>query len=205
MLADVADVGVDGGADLGADGLVGAEEGHVAVGGSAGDDLDEADVVEVAEAVDDVAVEGVEVFEGLREEAVPEAGGLGEVGFAGLDEEGLVFARGDDLAREVVGELGDEDGVGELLEQDGGEIEVAVEADVVALEVFEHAEEREVGFGGGFVEPLHAVRPGAVIDDIGQMRVQGEGEKTLGRALRWPMPCVKTEYLRGSFAVGAAS
>ena len=40
----------------------------------------------------------VEVFEGLGEEAVPEAGGLGEVGFAGLDEEGLVFAGGDDLA-----------------------------------------------------------------------------------------------------------
>ena len=57
VLADVADVGVDGGADLGADALVGAEERHVAVGGSAGDDVDEADVVEVAEAADDVAVE----------------------------------------------------------------------------------------------------------------------------------------------------
>ena len=57
VLADVADVGVDGGADLGADALVGAEQGHVAVGGAAGDDLDEADLVEVAEAADDVAVE----------------------------------------------------------------------------------------------------------------------------------------------------
>ncbi len=186
VFADVADVGVDGGADLGADGFVGAEERHVAVGGSAGDDVDEADVVEVAEAGDDVVVEVIEVFEGLREEAVPEAGGLGEVSFAGLDEEGLVFAGGDDLAVEVVGELGDEDGVGELLEKDGREIEVAVEADAVALEVFEDAEEREIGFGGGFVEPLHAVRPGAVIDDVGQVRVQGEGEKSCWAV--WPMP-----------------
>ena len=38
VLADVADVGVDGGADLGADGLVGAEQGQVAVGGGAGDE-----------------------------------------------------------------------------------------------------------------------------------------------------------------------
>ena len=116
----------DGGADLGADAFVGAEQRHVAVGGAAGDDLDEAGVVEVAEAGDDVAVEGVEVVERVGEEAVPEAGGLGVVGFAGLDEEGFVFAGGDDLAREVVGELGDEDGVGELLEEDGGEVEVAV-------------------------------------------------------------------------------
>ena len=57
VLADVADVGVDGGANLGADALVGAEQRHVAVGGAAGDDVDEAGVVEVAEAGNDVAVE----------------------------------------------------------------------------------------------------------------------------------------------------
>src|SRR5271170_4073630 len=48
VLADVADVSVDGGADLGADAFVGAEERHVAVSGAAGDDLDEAGLVEVA-------------------------------------------------------------------------------------------------------------------------------------------------------------
>ncbi len=125
------------------------------MGGAAGDDVDEADVVEVAEAGDDVAVEGVEVFEGLREEAMPEAGGLGEVGFAGLDEEGLVFAGSDDLAVEVVGELGDEDGVRELLEEDGGEIEIAVEADVVALEIVEH----RGGAGGRFRRRLRGATP----------------------------------------------
>jgi len=81
------------------------------VGGAAGDDVDEADVVEVAEAFDDVSIEVPEVFEGLREEALPEAGALGQVSFAGLDEVGLVFAGSDDLAGEVVGKLGDEDRV----------------------------------------------------------------------------------------------
>ena len=94
-----------------------------------------------------------------------------------MEEEGFVFAGGYDFAGEVAGELGEEDGVRELLEEDGREIEVAVETDVVALEIFEHAEEGEVGFGGGFVEPLEAMGPRAVIDDIGEMRVQGEGEK----------------------------
>ena len=94
----MADVGVDGGADLGADALVGAEEGHVAVGGAAGDDVDEAGVVEVAEGGDDVAIEVIEVVERLREETLPEAGGLGEMVVAGLEEEGFVFAGGYDLA-----------------------------------------------------------------------------------------------------------
>src|SRR5271163_3038836 len=63
--AEVADVGVDRGVDLGANALVGAEERHVAVGGSAGDDVDEAGVVEVTEGRDEIAVEAVEVVEGL--------------------------------------------------------------------------------------------------------------------------------------------
>ena len=72
----------------------------------------------------------------------------------------------------------------ELLEKDRREIEVAVETDVVALEIFEDSEEREVGFSSGFVEPLHSVRPGAVIDDVGQMRVQREGKKSCGPVCR---------------------
>ena len=179
-------MGFDADANLGADAFVSAEEGEIAVGGGAGDEADEADFVEVAETGDDAAAEGVPVSEGFGEEAVPEAGDLGVVGFAGLDEEGLVFSGGGDLAVEVVGELGEEDGVGELLEEDGGEVEVAVEADAVALEIAEHAEEREVGFGGGLVEPLHAVRPGAVVDHVGEVGVEGEGEKAggLGGCLR---------------------
>ena len=117
-------------------------------------------------------------LQGVGEEVLPEAGGLGVVRFADGDEVGLVFAGGDDLALEVVGELGAEDGVGELLEEDGGEIEVAVERDAVALEVAEDAEQRKVGFGGGFVEPLDAMRPGAVVDDIGQVGVQRQGEES---------------------------
>ena len=195
MLADVALMGGDGGADLRADALVGAEERHVAVGGCAGDDLYEALVVEVAEAFDDVAIEGLEVREGLGEIGVPIAGELGVVGFAHGGEVGLVFAGGDDFSLDVFGELGFEDGVSELLEEDGGEVQVAAESDAVALEIAEDAEEREIGFGGGFMQPLDAMRPGSVVDDVGKMGVQGEGEKACGLLL-----CAVLAAVRGCHA-----
>ena len=180
VLAEVAEVGLDGSADLGTDAFVGAEQRHVTVGGAAGDDVDEAGLLEVLEALDDVAVEGLEVVQRLLKEVLPEAGGLGVVGLAGLGEEGLVFAGVDDLAGNVFRELGEEDGVGELLEQNGREIEVAVEADAIGLEASEDAQERKVGLCGGFMEPLHAVRPGAVIDDVWQMGVEREGQEACG-------------------------
>ena len=51
-----------------------------------------------------------------------------------------------------------------------------MQRDAVALEATEHAEQWEVGFGGRLVQPLHAVRPGAVVDDVRQVGVQGEGQ-----------------------------
>jgi hypothetical protein len=143
----------------------------------AGDDVDQARVVEVAEAFDDVLAESVEVVEGLGEEAVPEAGGLGVVGLAGLGKEGLVFAGGHHLAAEILGELREEDRVGELLEQDGRKVEIAVQADAVTFQIPKGAQKREIGLCSGLVEPLHAMRPGAVIDDVGQMRVQRDGQE----------------------------
>ena len=75
--------------------------------------------------------------------------------------------------------------MGELFEEDGGEIEVAVEGDAVALEVREDTQEGEVGLGGGLVEPLHPMRPSAVVDDVGEVGVQGEGKEPCGfRRLR---------------------
>jgi hypothetical protein len=79
------------------------------VSSSAGDDLDEALVVEVAEAFDDVAVEGFEVAEGFGEVVLPEAREFGVVGLVDGDEVGFVFAGGDDFALDVFGELGFED------------------------------------------------------------------------------------------------
>ena len=135
----MADVSGDSSADLRADALVGAQQRHVSVGRGASDDLDQAGVVEVAEAPNDVAAERVEVFERGGEEAAPEARGLGQVHVAGLDEESLVLARGDDLAGQVFGKFGEEERVGELLQQDGRQVDVEVRGHPVALQVAQHA------------------------------------------------------------------
>ena len=103
--------------------------------------------------------------------------------FADGEEIGFVLAGGKDLALEIAGEVGLEDGVGELLEEDGGEIQAAVEGDAIALEIAKDAQERKVGFGGGFVKPLDAVGPGAVVDDPGQVGVEREGEEARGLAV----------------------
>src|ERR1019366_3820978 len=118
VFANVAHVGGDGGAHLCSYALIGAQQRHISVSRAAGDDLDQAGVVEVPEALDDVSPKRVEVGKRSREEAAPEAGGLGQVSIAGLDEVSLILARGDDLASEVLGELGDEERVRQLLQQD---------------------------------------------------------------------------------------
>ena len=134
VLADVAYVGGDGGANLGADALVCAQQRHVAVRGAAGDDLNQTLVVEVAESLNNIAAERVEVAQGVREELVPEAGGLGEVGLARGGEVGIVLAGGDDLALHVAWELSLEDRMGKLLQQDGRDVQVAVQANAVGFQ-----------------------------------------------------------------------
>ena len=102
--------------------------------------------------------------------------------FVGADvKSDFVLAGGDDLAFEIPGELSFEDWVGELLEQDGREVEIAAQGDAVALKVGEDMRSSgRVGFCGGFVQPLHAVRPRAVVDHVGQMGMQGKGEVSRG-------------------------
>lgn len=178
--ADMADVGGNCDPDLGAYALIGAQQGQVAVGGGAGDEMDEAGLVEVPERGDDVPVERLEVTEGFGEEAIPKASELCVVQFARLREEGLVFLRSDDLALQVAGKFREEDRVRELFEENRGEIEIAVETDPVALQIAQDAEEWEVGLGGRFVKPFHAMWPGAMVYDVGQMRMQGERKESCG-------------------------
>lgn len=106
------------------------------------------------------------MIEGVVEVVVPEARGLGVLVLAHGEEVCLIFARGDDLAFDVLGKLGLEDRVSELFEEDRREVQVAMESDAVALKIAEDAQERKVGFGCGFVEPLDAMRPGSVVDDV---------------------------------------
>jgi hypothetical protein len=173
----------DGGADLGAQALIRAEQRHIPVSRSRGDHLDHARVVEVAKAADDIAVERLEVIQRGGEETAPETGSLGKVPIARLDEVSLIFPGSDDLPSQVFRELGNEIWMGKLFQQDGGEADIEVRRNAIALQTAEDTEQGQVGFGGCFVQPLNAVGPSAVIDDVRQMRMQSESEKTCGGIL----------------------
>src|ERR1019366_7991584 len=96
---------------------------------------------------------------------------------SGLNEVGLVLAGSEDLAREVAGELSDEERVSKLLQQNGREVNVEVGGDAVALEIAQHTQQGQVSLGGNLVQPLDAMRPGPVVDHVRQMRVQREGQE----------------------------
>jgi hypothetical protein len=71
----------------------------------------------------------------MLKEAMPESRGLGEMAFTGLDKEGLVFSCGDDLTSQIFGEFGDKDRMRELFEKNGGQVQIALEANAVAFQV----------------------------------------------------------------------
>ena len=97
----------------------------------------------------------------------------------GLDEEGFILACGDNLSLQVLRELRDKRRMRKLLEQDRGEIQIALKSYPVPFQMAENSKQRKVGFGGGFVEPLHSVRPGSMMNDVRQMSMQRKGEITL--------------------------
>ena len=72
--------------------------------------------------------------------------------------------------------------VGELLEQHRGEVQVRMQRRPVALEVTQHAQERQIGLRRRLVQPVEAVRPRAVVHHVGQVGVQDEGDAA-GRRL----------------------
>jgi hypothetical protein len=74
--------------------------------------------------------------------------------------------------------------MGELLQKNRGDIQIAVKSDTIFVEAVEDAEEREIGFGGGLVKPLRAMGPRAVIDDVRQVSVQSECKKANRSRLR---------------------
>jgi hypothetical protein len=176
-LADVPEMRRNGGADLRAHALIGAQQRQIAVGRARGKNLDHADVVEVAEAIDDLPAERIEVVERSGKEVVPEARRLGEVGLAGLDKERLILAGSDDLPRHVLRELGEEERMSKLLEQNRRDVDIEIGRNAVAFEIRKHAQQGKVGLGGSFVQPLHAVRPGAVVHHPGQVRMQHKSQE----------------------------
>ena len=180
-------VGLDTDLDLGVRDFGGVEmEGEDGVGGGGGGDFEDTEVLEMAEGVEDVSVEtgGEEVFDLLEAVAVE----AGEVSPPGLAEGAVaadVVVGEEDGAFEVVDEARLEERVAHHGGEGGGEGEGDLEVgDAVVFEAGEDVEEREVGFGEGFEEPVFFEEAGVFgVADEGEVGVEDEGE--VGPRL-WP-------------------
>ena len=73
--------------------------------------------------------------------------------------------------------------VRQLLQQHRRQADDEVRAGVEEHALVDHRQDRQVGFGGGLVEPVLAVRPDAVAQDVGQVTVQHETEAAYGHGL----------------------
>jgi hypothetical protein len=154
------------------------------VGGGGGSDFEDAKFLEVTEGVEEVAavVIGEEVFDLLEAIAVK----TGETAAPGLAEGAVaadvVFGE-EDGALEVIDEATLEEGVAEHGAESRGEGAGDLEiGDAVVFEPGEDVEERDVGFGEGFEEPVFFEETRVLgVTDVGEMGVEDEGEVAGGR------------------------
>jgi hypothetical protein len=182
LKAEAVAAGSDAGGELGADALIVEHKGQIAVRGATGENLDVPFGGAAGKFADDVAVDAIEMSEAVAVPIVPLPGEVGHVGLIGLLEFGAIgFSAGGALL-EIFDEAGFETFAGQLFEEDGREADGDGRAGFVEGALADHFEEREVGFGGGFVKPGLAVGMGAVVEDVGEVAVEDDTESAQGLA-----------------------
>lgn len=125
----------------------------------------------------DIAVDCLELLKEFGEDFDPAVGKVDKVSWVvPFFKLGFVFFGAFDAVFEVVDEAFFEVIVCELLKEDGGEAHGELDGDVVEGAVADDIEDGEVGFGGGFIEPVFAVGPDAVPEYIGEMSMKNENE-----------------------------
>ena len=169
--AEVALVRLDGRAQLHVDRLVAREQGEIAVGGGAGDDLDVAAALQLGEGARDVAADAavqlphplVVLFPEVAEcEVLRRAGVLELLAPLGARAPHVLV-----VERELFLELRR----GQLLGEHGGEVQRPLRRDAVADESVGHLEQGEIALESGLGEPVAAVRPATVVDHHRKMSV----------------------------------
>ncbi len=91
-------------------------------------------------------------------------------------EGGQVIGGRLDLLVQVVLELPAKDFGRQHFRQDGGDPQGNPGAAAFGAQAVEGLEQGDVRFGRGLVEPIHAVGPAAVADDVRQMGMEHKGE-----------------------------
>ena len=169
-------VGAETDVELPLDGAVVRKEGQEPVRRRAADRLEDAEVGERTKRRNDPRAPTPEVLEEAVVEVPPIRRDRRSVRFPLLAEPGAVLVGGvsplGEVGRETLGEAR----VLELLAEDGRQADGRLQRNAVRHEVLGRAEEREVALGGGLVEPVGAVGPDAVSENVGDVAVEDEDE-----------------------------
>ncbi len=153
------------------------QQGQIPVGGSGGDDFQDSRVHQSPAGPQQVLAEVL--AEGPAQLPVVGLPPLGQGGEVVVPQplEGIQIIPGRlDLVIQVFLKLFLEGGRSQHLRQDGGDPQGDPGSQALLLQAVEDLEQRDVGLGRRFVEPVHAVGPTAVADDVGQMGMEHKGE-----------------------------
>ena len=158
-----------------------AQQGQIAVGGGGGDDFEDPGVHQPPEGPDQILAKIL--AEGPLHFPVagfPHLGHGGEMLISQLLEGGQVILGRLDLFVQVVLELLAKDVGGQHLRQNGGDSQGNPGFEAFGAQAVEGLEQGDVRFGRGLVEPIHAVGPAAVADDVREMGMEHKGEISQG-------------------------
>jgi len=170
----VALVRFHGRAELEVDRFVAGEERQVPVSGGARDDFQMAVAGQLGEGTRDVATDAPVQLPHALVEVLPEVGD---------GDDGLLVAGGEVLATlhgraprvlVIEGQLLLAFGRGELLAQDGRDVDRPLRGDAVVDEVLRRLQQGQVAFEDGFVQPVRPVGPASVIDHHRKMGMEDQ-------------------------------
>src|SRR5487761_1080438 len=122
----------------------------------AGDDVDQPCIGGVPKSSNEVFVERLKMVQRLLKKSAPVPGGLRQVSLVVLVEVGLVFNCGNNFAFEVLRKFRPENRVRQLLQQNWRDVQIGFERDSVTLQIPQHAQQRQIGFSSGFMQPFQA-------------------------------------------------
>ena len=151
---------------------------RVAVGRAAGNDLDVPGVLQRFECAGNVPpVNLLKVRQSLAVPVFPVPGEIRQVVIALLPELCAVRRRRLDFAAQIPRKLVLKARVGKLLDQHGGQAEGNFGRDTFGNQLMTHGQQGQVGFSGGFRQPVGAVGRAPVGEDIGDVRVQHQRKR----------------------------
>ena len=162
--------------ELEPDALVAREQREEAVGRGRGDGLDPPALLQRPKRRDDVATEVVKEPAQAGQPLAPELHQRDQMLLAGRGERHPGLVAGHEPLGEERLHLADEGRTHQLIRQDRRDADGERRGHSLGLQGAQLLDQRQVGVERGLAEPVAAVRPAPVVEDLGQVTVQREDE-----------------------------